>query len=270
MVKQPEGEWVVPNPQIPRTFGMLNIIFGILTLLFATYSVVAYFYAPKLQDAMAEGIKKQEATAKAEREAKIAELKRKEAAAKSEDEKETLEREREALEIRVEPDMTAMADMMNIYRDKRVKVFFYAEVVASVILNVLMIIAGIGLLRLTEWGRRLSIAVAWLKILRWLAITAVTMILIVPLTLEKSKPMFDSIGAQVKATGGARATPFPVAALAQFTAIATAVSAVFSALFASIYPGFSIWFLTRARARAACLQHSKPELPPGVPEFGET
>ena len=33
MGDQVEGKWVVPNPQIPRTFGMMNLVFGILLLL---------------------------------------------------------------------------------------------------------------------------------------------------------------------------------------------------------------------------------------------
>ena len=30
MGDQPQGEWVVPNLQIPRSFGLMNLIFGII------------------------------------------------------------------------------------------------------------------------------------------------------------------------------------------------------------------------------------------------
>ena len=32
MVKPQQGTWVVPNPQIPRTFGIMNIVFGAILL----------------------------------------------------------------------------------------------------------------------------------------------------------------------------------------------------------------------------------------------
>ena len=33
MASQPRSQWVVPNTGIPRTFGLLNVIFGVMLLL---------------------------------------------------------------------------------------------------------------------------------------------------------------------------------------------------------------------------------------------
>jgi hypothetical protein len=52
--------------------------------------------------------------------------------------------------------------------------------------------------------------------------------------------------------------------IAQIGAIFGGVTAVFEALIFSIYPGLTIWFLTRPRARAACI----PRLPLGPPVPG--
>jgi hypothetical protein len=143
--------------------------------------------------------------------------------------------------------------------------------ISGMILNVLMVIAGVGLLGLAEWGRRLAITVAWLKIVRWIAMIVVTLVLILPITVKKVQKMTDSIQAQVQAqakSGGRPAPPMPMLNLSMFTSIAGAFGMIFTALIASIYPALSIWFLTRLPARAACLQQSAqtsapPEMPPG-------
>ena len=85
----------------------------------------------------------------------------------------------------------------------------------AIVLNVLMAIAGVGLLGLAEWGRRLAIGVAWLKIVRWVAMIMVTFVLILPITAQKTQKMFDSIQAQAKAqaqakSGGRGAATMPM------------------------------------------------------------
>ena len=128
-----------------------------------------------------------------------------------------------------------------------------------------MIIAGIGLLSLAEWARKLAIGVAWLKIARWIVMTIVMMVVVLPITMEKMQKVFDVVETQTKAQGG-RPVVFPMAgSLAQFSVIMGAVFQIFSLVVASIYPALVIWFLTRPRSRAACLR--KPAGKPPELEF---
>ena len=246
-----QARWVVPNPQICRSFGLMNIIFGSLLLLFAVGSAVAWVVMPTFQKQMMAGIEKQQAERKAEREAKLAELKSKEAAAKTKEEKDALKDERDAIEKRVEPDLSAMSDItgFNIYSDKRILVYYIAEISAAIILNVVLIISGVGLLRLADWGRRMAIGVEWLKILRWLAMTIVTFVLILPITLELTQKAFEKMDQQIRAQSGGRAGPIPLSSLAPMSVVFGGAVTVFSAVVSSVYPALSIWFLTRPAAR---------------------
>jgi hypothetical protein len=156
----------------------------------------------------------------------------------------------------------------NVFSDIRLAIYTFSELISGMILNVLMVISGVGLLRLAEWGRRLAISVAWLKIIRWVAMIVVTLVLILPITVQKVQKMTDSIQAQVQVqakSGGRPPPPMPMMNLSMFASIAGAVSMIFTALIASIYPALSIWFLTRPPARAACLIPSMPpSAPPGM------
>jgi hypothetical protein len=226
-----------------------------------------YVISPTFTKRIMDQAAKQQAVQKEEREAKIAELKRQEEAAKTKEDKETLQIERENLEKNVEPDLGDLSEItgFTIFSDVRLTIFYFTEVIVAIVLNLLMLISGIGLLGLADWARKLAIGVSWAKIVRWLAMAIVTMVLVVPITTQKMQKFFDKLEQQTNAQAGRGATPFPLAAsMAQFTAVSTAVTLVFEVIVCSIYPGLSIWYLTRPRVRAACM----PKLPISPPEFG--
>jgi hypothetical protein len=271
MVKEPEGQWVVPNPQIPRSFGLMNIIFGSLMLLIGAGYAAMYALSPMLTRKLQAHMKNQQADHKAARESKLAKLKQQEEAAKTEEDKAAVRDERKALEQQVEPDLSAMDDVLgwNIFSDIRLAVYHISEVATGMLLNLLMIISGAGLIALAERARRLALGVAWLKILRWVAMIVVTLVLILPIAVEKTQKMLAQMEAQTKAQSGGKVMVFPLAQLGRSTAIFGAITTVFSAVLASVYPALSLWFLTRPPCRAACLKEatttSKPtsEIEPG-------
>ena len=262
MESQPKPQWVVPNPQVPRTIGLLNIIFGVIMLLIGAGYLAWYIMAPTFTEVVKAQMEKQQATLKASHEAKLADLKRREKAAKTEQEKKDIESEAAIIAASQPPDMSGFEDMagMNIMSDPRVAAYYFSEVSAGILLNIVMIISGAGLLGLTNWGRKLALGVAWLKILRWVAMIAVTLIVVLPITSEKMQQAFDKIAAQAQAKGGGAAVNSMQ--MGRVTAMMGAVVIVMVGVAASIYPLVTVWFLTRPRAVAACLPvASKPEEP---------
>jgi len=259
MASQPRSQWVVPNTGIPRTFGLLNVIFGVMLLLGGIGSVAWVLMAPTFGKAMQAQRRETLAKAKAEREARIADLKKQEAAAKTEADKEQLRTERETAESVPEPPEPPDVTIWDTYADPRYRAYFCGEVSLGIVLNIAMIVAGAGLLATAEWGRRLAIWVAWGKIVRLVAMAVITLTLIVPMTAEYTQPSLDKIAAQARLGGPAMSNQ-----MAQVMAILGAVGAVGFTVVGSIYPGLAIWFLTRPRARAACAGRSA-EKPAGKP-----
>jgi hypothetical protein len=99
--------------------------------------------------------------------------------------------------------------------------YYFAAIYTGLLLNLLMIISGAGLLVLAEWARRLALGVAWLEILYWVAHVVVTMVLVLPI-LEREQH--------------------------------EGLRVVYIAVAAAVYLSLLVWFLTRPRARAACLK----------------
>jgi hypothetical protein len=271
MVKEQAGQWVVPNPQIPRSFGLMNIIFGAIMLLVAVGFALSYVYAPILQKQFQIPIKEAQEKQKAERAEKIADLKKQEASAKTEEEKLALAGERSALEAKVDPDLSALEELQNLnaFSDPRLAVYYILEIATAVILNVIMIIAGAGLLGLAEWARRLSIRVSQLKMLRWLAMVVATMVLIMPISMERADKAMTAIEGQIKVQGGA-APPFSLPAFMRWSMMFGAVVMVFTAIVACVYPALEWWYLSRPPARAACMTQPKPDSPETDPLWETT
>jgi hypothetical protein len=262
MVSQPQPQWVVPNPQVPRTFGLLNIIFGVILLLVGAGTAVSYALGPAFMKFFQEMMAKQQA----DLDARIADLKSQEDAAKTKEEKESLKAQRDAVLATPQPiipNFTALSGM-NLVADRRLAIYYFSEIGAGILLNILMITAGAGLMAMADWGRRLSLWVAWLKILRWAAITVLMFVLVLPITMEHMGKAFDQMLEQTNKAGG-KAAPIKGSDLARISAISSAVFAVLGAIGGSIYPALSLWFLTRPRARAACLPASEKPKTPGEP-----
>ena len=98
MVKEQQGKWVVPNPQIPRSFGLMNIIFGcVLAPGRAGIWLLVHLHAD-VHAAVRDLGAGSTGPGQGRNAEKIAELKKQEAEAKTAEEKVELKLEREAIE----------------------------------------------------------------------------------------------------------------------------------------------------------------------------
>ena len=185
----------------------------------------------------------------ATRQADIARLRQEEGDAKDEDARNELKARRESLEAEAAEAPVKGPELGGRqFQDPRYLGFFLADLASGLLLNLLMLIAGIGLVFLKGWGRAMAVFVAWSKIVRLLLLALLMTAVVAPYVTTA----FAAMTAEARANNpqAAAGAPGPEAA----TSIGIAMTAGFWVLFALgvIYPGLEIWFLTRPPVRAAC------------------
>jgi hypothetical protein len=268
MASGPNPRIVLPKPGIPRVIGLLNITFGSILLLYGLCSGVSALLLPTMFSRM-EVFKKAPADSKAKRASEIAELLEKEKAATTETEKAELKNKRLDLEDQADTDEMTESISTNAMGGTKNPILMgvtLADVVSAMILNVLMIVAGVGLMKCQEWGRKLGIWVAGIKIVRLVAVAWVSFAVVMPISttsmLDMSNKMEETQRRQAARRGRPPAQVLvrqPQNDMAKMMTVAGTASAVGLVVIGSIYPAISIWLLSTDGARAACLPRAKPK-----------
>ena len=241
-----------PKTSIPTTIGILNIIFGSLMMLCILCSSM-YLAVMGAIGAPINAIQQQQfqQALQTERLQKLQRLREQEQAAKDEKEKADLKAKQKALE---EQPLPKMPDFTKFMREQSFVSFMIADYVSGLILNLAMVISGIGLLRRKEWGRVSGIWVAILKIVRLIVLYTIYALVVVPEMARgftaTFQEMFDDMA---KAAPGQKVPgPDELAQMGTFLGIIWTASAIGMMIFGAIYP-IVVWILlTRPRVKTAC------------------
>jgi hypothetical protein len=253
--------YVLPKPGVPKTLGILNIIFGVLLVLYGLCQVGGLLAAPALVQFAEKTVKDVQAQQEAQQKKQLKDLDDRAAAAKTDEEKQAIEKEKaNVLAAPPPPQPVDMSAMTGQLRDPTVMAYSYLQFGTGVLMNILLIVAGIGLIRLTSWGRSLSLWLAGLQIVRLAIIAAVGLVVIQPITAVNTEKMLAKMEADAKVQGGAPGAAASVQA-ARTMAGMSSLFIVAYLVFGSIYPVVTLILLNSAGARAAC-QGRKPEGPP--------
>jgi hypothetical protein len=193
-----------------------------------------------LLPAMASGLgqvqKSIEAKVEQQRAADLKAIDEKAKSAESDQEKAELDAERRAILARPKPMDTSSLMTMGM-NDPQVIPYFYADFGSAILLNVLMLAAGIGLVLLRSWGRTLGVWTAALKILRLIVIEGYFAIVVVPLIAQgMAKGIANVVVQQQQAMGRPAPGVPPVEMLQKTYAIMYTMGGVGMVVFGSIYP----------------------------------
>ena len=243
---------VVPKPGIPKTLGILNVIFGVLLVLAGLCVTGMSFAAPALLQWSQNFAKQAQAKVEAKEKADLKAIDDRIAAAKSEEEKKQIEQERAAVtanQVKITPmDISAATEAL---KNPTIMGVSYAGMLSGLVLHVLLLISGIGLIRLTPWGRSLALWWAGLMIVQVMALLAATIIIVMPV----NKPITDKAIAKAqeaaKAPGAGPNEAFALQ-MVQLGASMAVPSAVGQSLSGIIYPIVLLIMLNQAAAKAAC------------------
>jgi hypothetical protein len=248
---------VLPKPGIPKTLGILNVIFGVLLVLMGFCTIAGLAAAPVLFQGIEKVAKETQAKQQAQAKANEKAIDDQIAAAKTDEEKKALEQQKANLppQININPmDMSAATEVM---ADPTIKAVNFGGAISGLACHVLLLISGIGLIRLTPWGRTLGLWWGGLMIVQVLALLAATIFVVVPANKPHIDKQMANLEAQVKAQGGGSAE----AATLQMTKVMASLAvpmAIGQALAGMIYPVVLLILLQNPGARAACLA-KKPE-----------
>jgi hypothetical protein len=257
-------DYVLPKPGIPKTLGILNIIFGVILVLVGL-CVVGFTLMVPMGLKMAEVAQKQlQAKEADQRKVQQKNLDDQIAAASTDEEKKLIE----ALKAKLTsaptvepPDMSAVTDM---YKNPTIMGFNIVLYGTGVVMSLILLIAGIGLIRLKPWGRTLALWLAGIQIVRLALLTATSIIVVQPESLKVTNTMLNNLDKQMKAQAKGQAAPPNMAQSLEMQKAMAAMGSIFAVGYfvcGSIYPIVTLILLNTAGARAACQARKSPDTP---------
>jgi Sec-independent protein translocase protein TatA len=248
---------VLPKPGIPKTLGILNIIFGVCLVLFGFCTIGLLIAAPSLMK-LGEDMKKQvEAKAEAQKKETEKSYDDRIAAAKTDEEKKALEQEKAAAidnQPQVAIDLTGAEAVI---KDPKIMAIGLAGGISGLILHIILLISGIGLVRLAPWSRSLACWWAGLQVVQIIVMLALAILI----TLPANKPIQEAQLAKLEKAAQGKPPSSPEAVALQMSKMTTSMEVpltIGSNLLYLIYPIICLVLLNNKGARAALLG-GKPE-----------
>ncbi len=259
----PVDHVVTPRPTLPRAIGVLSVAFGLplflcgLTCLKPVAPTLAQFeviqYEPEVFQHMYEQ----------RRNAVIDLLKGCEESAKAEADKLKFRKQREELEAKTVKIVDQVDQKVVNHGLERMTWYLWADVVTGAILNLLMLASGIGLIQIQEWARKMAVWVAFLKIVRLVALAVFLFVVVVPPVSKSMEVLFNTDLGKVMITqrqleqaalqpGTGPPPPIDPRQLGEwYKPIGNLLTVLFTGL-SLIFPTAALIVLTRPSAKAAC------------------
>ena len=249
----PKG-YILPTPRRAKLVGTLNIIFSLLIMLYIGGMIAMMVFSPAILEMSQGPIREIQAKSVKARRDEVASLKQKVAEAKSDEEKAVLTRQIDAIEKKPEPKVPDLKKIQEQMMTPGFKALTAVDLGTGLLLNIAMLVSGIGLARLKESSRKLAIWTFVLKLVRLTILLLVAIFITMPMSAKMSADMMREMQ-----QAGANASPIPLDDMMKIQAVAGLVMAVASYLVAVVWPSIGLVLLTRPGTRAACLASaSKP------------
>jgi hypothetical protein len=236
-----------PDKSTPWTIGLLNVIFGALLLIWGICSGLSFGMQSAMAPRMEQLQRQLQQAVEADRQAQLSRLKEREKGIQDEKEKAKLRAREKSLRAQPVP---ALPDTTRMFKNPALLPYSLADTFSGLILNVLMVIAGLGLMSHQSWGRKLALWVAALKIIRLPILYGYFIKVIVPILEDGFAEMFKEMAESMPPTPGGPG-PQQMQAMGTTIGILMRVFAIGMIVLGAIYPVIVLIALTRPRARAA-------------------
>ena len=238
-----------PNRSLPRTVGILNLTFGAILLLCgvcSTISLLSLAVAGTMAN-QAQVQAQMEQAWQREREQGLARLQQELDKAAEPADRQRIEQQMQALREAKAPKIDVAA--MYGIKDPAVVTFWSIEMISGIVVNLLLIVAGIGLLSVAEWARKLSIGIAVLKLIRLVVLYGYASVAVVPVMARDTAQAVHDMAASVPQAPGQELPP--AAEMAQGIGGAWFAGIAVFVILAAVYPLLMLRLLTRPAVKAA-------------------
>lgn len=218
------------RPQTPLVLGIFGIAFGSLGLLCSCWQGVSAVG----MSMMSGWMEQMQAQLKADREAKIEQFEEDLAAAETEEDATQIQRDHDRW-LQQHPDVD-FAELTAIATDSRVVAHAVADGIAGLITNSLLIAAGVGMIRVRPWARRLAIGTAYAKVAVIVVSLAVMLLVVIPAQIEAMEKMMKAMES-IQQNSPNPPPPMPMPFMgSEATRAMQSVQAVIMALIAAAFP----------------------------------
>ena len=244
--------YVLPKPGVPKTLGILNIIFGVLGVLIGICTVGGLLLAPVIVEFGQRTIKEAQAKVETQEKSRLKEIDDRLAAAKTDEEKKAIEQEKAAAEAnKVVINPVDMSVATAIMKDPTIMGVNYAQMLTSLGLSIAALVAGIGLVRLRAWGRSLALWEAGLRIAQLLAFIVINVVFVLPISQAANQKQIAQMEAAAKAPGAGQAEANALQLTKTMGGLALPLT-IAQSLPWVIYPIILLVLLNGQGAKAAC------------------
>jgi len=239
----------------PKTIDIMNIMFACGLLLCGMCMGLQILGQSLLGPMMAAQQPQFEAEMKRAREQQIAELEERLDTAETEQQEQEIQREIDQLKQMPLPKMPDMTKLWGM-NDPRIFGYYAGDVATGMVLNVLLLVSGIGLLSYRQWARKLAIWVAGLKILRLGVLCVVGVVVVAPAMAKNFTAFMEEMEKQMEQAPPQAPPPGPPQQ--DMEQVGEAMGTFFAGwslgmlVLGSIYPVIVLVVLQRDDVRRAC------------------
>lgn len=258
---------VAPNFRTPRLIGIFSVVFAAELLIVGLCLGGYVSVMPMFGKWVVAAQNKAESQAEAARKNDLQAVEAQEKAAKTEADRIEAAVRRREIELRSKSPLSGLMEINKVsLGDTTFIRFSWLDVLSGMVLNVMMLAAGIGLLSWRPWARRLGVWTAVLKLIRLVLIYGFFIIAIVPPYAQRLGKAAGQMMSATQQTVGAKAAPFMSGDF--YVRLYTVMYTGFGLgviLVGAIYPAILLWCLTRPAVRSACSGLLKTPKEPNQP-----
>jgi predicted Holliday junction resolvase-like endonuclease len=234
----------------PRVVGSLNVIFGTFLILFGTCLGLYLTALPIIGRSLVQVQKKAEAGQAAQQRRALKALDEDLKKATTEEEKHEIEEQRTAIENQAPVVIAGSMDLSQLgFSHPKVRTYYWIDLTTGLILNMAMIVAGIGLLRRKPWGITLGIGTAAAKIVRLVVLYSYFAFAISGVFGQQSAELVARSMVQKRSMSGPPPPKIDAGPLLRVYEQLYTVVPFIAIVMGSIYPAITVGLLTRARAQ---------------------